>query len=58
MYHPLQPIPVAKATGEVIYNMTNDYLFHIVLQENSLALKGFIASLLHIDPESIRSVEV
>ncbi len=58
MYHTLQPVPFAEATGEVAYNLTNDYLFHIVLQENSLALTGLIASLLHIDPKSIRSVEV
>ncbi len=58
MFNSVQPAPFSSATGKVAYNMTNDYLFHIVLQENEHALKGLIASLLHLDPETIRTVEV
>ena len=58
MYNLIKPVPFSQATGSVVYNMTNDYLFHIVLQNNEKALKGLIASLLHIDPETIRSAKV
>ena len=40
-----------EATGPVPFNMTNDYLFRAVLQENNYVLCGLIRSLLHI-PES------
>lgn len=53
MYSSIKPVPFAQATGSVSYNMTNDCLFHIVLQKNKKALIGLIASLLHLDPESI-----
>ena len=58
MYSSLQPIPFSQATGKVAYNMTNDALFHIVLQENEKALIGLIASLLHLDPSEICNAEV
>ncbi len=58
MYETIKPIPFSEATGAVACNMTNDALFHIVLQENNEALTGLIASLLHIDPESIGDAEV
>ena len=58
MYSSLNPVPFEQATGSVAYNMTNDYLFHIVLQENEQALIGLIAALLHLDPESIVKAEV
>ena len=37
-----------EATGPVPFNMTNDYLFRAVLQENNYVLCGLIRSLLHI----------
>lgn len=46
------------ATGKIEYNMTNDYMFRIILQENKIVLKGLICSLLHYENESIKSVEV
>ena len=58
MYNSLCPVPFSMATGKVAYNMTNDYLFHIVLQENEQALIGLIAALLHMDPASIKKAEV
>jgi len=40
-------------SGEIRYNMTNDYMFRAVLQKNKKVLKGLIGSLLHLDPESL-----
>ena len=47
-----------SASGEIAYNMTNNYMFRYILQENKKVLKGLIASLLHLQPEDIRSVEI
>ncbi len=38
--------------------MTNDYMFRIVFQENKYALKGLIASVLHLDPETITDITI
>lgn len=40
-------------SGNLCYNMTNDYMFRAVLQKNNKVLKGLIGALLHLDPESI-----
>lgn len=48
----------ATATGKLDYRLTNDCMFHIVFQKNPKALLGLCASLLHMHPEDIRSVEV
>ena len=40
-------------SGELCYNMTNDYMFRAVLQKNKKVLKGLIEVLLHLDPESL-----
>lgn len=45
-------------TGEIRYNMTNDYMFRAILQENEKVLRGLVASLLHMHPEEIRTVSV
>ncbi len=58
MYQTLHPVPLSQATGPLAYNMTNDALFHIVLQNNHEALTGLIASLLHLDPSSIRNIVI
>ena len=47
-----------KATGKIEYNMTNDYMFRALFQENKNALKGLLSSLLHMQPEEILSVEI
>ncbi len=47
-----------SATGPVAVGMTNDYMFRIVFQENKHALKGLLSSVLHIDPESIKTLEI
>lgn len=45
-----------NATGVIEYNMTNNYMFRYILQENQKVLKGLICSLLHLDPKSVREV--
>lgn len=42
-----------EATGNIPYNMTNDYMFHYILQKNEKVLRGLIASLLHLEPHQI-----
>ena len=46
------------ASGPIPYNLTNDYMFHIVLQENEFVLRGLIGSLLQLDQSEIKSVKV
>lgn len=52
------PSSLSEATGELRYRLTNDYFFHVVFQSNPKALTGLCASLLHMQPEDITSVEV
>lgn len=47
-----------NATGEISYNMTNDYMFRVVLQKNELVLKGLICSLLHLNYEDVQSTQI
>ena len=47
-----------RATGEIEYNMTNDYMFRALFQKNNRALKGLLSSLLHMQPDEILSVEI
>lgn len=51
-------VPYEQATGLTKYGLTNDYMFRIVFQENELARKGLIASVLHINPNDIQSVTI
>lgn len=46
------------ATGKLDYRLTNDCMFHVVFQKSQKALIGLCASLLHMHPEKILSVEV
>ena len=46
------------ATGALEYRLTNDCMFHVVFQKNPKALLGLCASLLHMHPEEIQSIEV
>ena len=50
------PTGYEQATGKIDYTFTNNYMFHIILQENELVLKGLISSLLHLPFEDISSV--
>ena len=45
-----------SATGEISYNMTNNYMFRYVLQKNAIVLRGLICSLLHLKSEDIQSI--
>ncbi len=47
-----------KATGELKYRLTNDYLFRAVLQNSNIALKGLISALLHLPPDSVTSATI
>ena len=46
------------ATGAIAHNMTNDYMFRYILQKNEKVLRGLIASLLHLDPNSIKKLTI
>ena len=46
------------AHGPIPYNLMNDYMFRVVLQENKFVLQGLIGSLLRLNQEDIRSVEI
>ena len=46
------------ASGPIPYNMMNDYMFRVVLQENELVLRGLIGALLDLDQREIASVEI
>ena len=46
------------ASGSIPYNLTNDYMFRVILQENDLVLRDLIGSLLHLDQSEIKSTVV
>ena len=54
----LRPLSYKDATGKIPYGLTNDYMFHAVLQKSAVALKGLIASVLHLNPETILDVTI
>lgn len=47
-----------NASGEIPYNMTNDYMFRAVLQSNHNVLRGLICSLLHLAESEVKTVEI
>ena len=51
-------VPYEQATGSPKYGLTNDYMFRAVFQENPMARKGLIASVLHMNPEEISNVDI
>ena len=46
------------ATGPIDYTLLNDYMFHIVLQNNEPVLRGLVSSLLHLPPAEILSIQI
>lgn len=46
------------ATGRIRHKMTNDFMFHVVFEENESALRMLLSSLLHMKPEEIKTVLV
>ena len=55
---PKPDVPYEQASGATKYGLTNDYMFRVVFQENELARKGLIASVLHMNPADIQSVTI
>lgn len=53
-----QHVSFEEATGVIQYNMTNNYMFRYILQQNEKVLKGLICSLLHLKPKQVKSVEI
>ena len=49
---------LSYASGPILYNMTNDYMFRYILQENESILKAFLASLLHLNEREILSIKI
>ena len=47
-----------NATGEIPYGLTNDCMFHLVFQNDMVALKGLICSVLHLETEDIQEIVV
>ena len=47
-----------NATGKLEYTLTNDYLFHVVMQKNEKVLRGLIGSLLGLSQDEIVKVEL
>ena len=48
----------ATASGEIDYGFRNDYMFRAIFQTNETALKGLVCSLLHLKPESVKSIKI
>ena len=47
-----------NATGKIDYTLTNNYMFHVILQSNELVLRGLISSLLHLPLDEIDTVQI
>ena len=47
-----------NATGNIAHNMTNDYMFRYILQKNEKVLRGLTASLLHLNPITIKRLTI
>ena len=47
-----------EAKGVIPFNMTNDYMFRYILQENQTVLEGLVCSLLHLNPEEVQTIEI
>lgn len=47
-----------QATGKLEYNMTNDYMFRMVLQRDEETLIGLICSILKLERKSVLSVRI
>ena len=49
---------LVRAVGPIPYGLTNDCMFHFVFQKDMVALKGLLCSVLHLEPEDIKEIEV
>ena len=48
-------VPFSKASGPIDFNLTNDYMFKVTLQECKEARRGLISALLSVDPSEIET---
>ncbi|MBQ8913276.1 MAG: Rpn family recombination-promoting nuclease/putative transposase [Lachnospiraceae bacterium] len=54
-----QPIDLSSLpSGKIKYNLTNDYMFRAVFQENNKALEGLLYALLNLPYDSITSAVI
>ena len=49
---------LASATGKLPVPLTNDMMLHSITQNNNAVLKGLIASLMKIPPDSINEIHL
>ena len=56
--HNKQVASYMEASGSIRYNMTNNYMFRYILQKNKKVLKGLVCSLLHLQSEQIKKLEI
>ena len=54
-YNLITSIPFDVVTGPIPYNLTNDYMFKVTMQESDEARTGLISALLGINPTLIES---
>ncbi|MCR4692024.1 MAG: Rpn family recombination-promoting nuclease/putative transposase [Lachnospiraceae bacterium] len=55
--HPVQTFE--SAVGTIDYPLTNDFMFHVVLEESDeCVLRKLLCSLLHMEPEEIVSIDI
>ena len=47
---------IHRNSNRKLIPMTNDFMFHMVLQESNEALRGLVASFLHLPGDEIKSV--
>ena len=47
-----------NAHGPIPYNLMNDYMFRVVLQENEFVLRGLIGALLNLEQSEIKSTVI
>lgn len=52
------PQSYKQTKGEIPFNMTNDYMFRVILQKYSTVLKALICALLHLKPETVQSANI
>ena len=50
--------PIMEAKGKIDYGLTNDYMFRAILQKSRKTLIGLASSLLHLNPEDIKKIEI
>lgn len=49
---------LSEASGPVAIRMSNDFLFHVLLQRDNEALAGLVRALLHLKPQELKTVVV